>query len=96
VIDRYGAPSRPDDIPEAVWHSCWWAQAHGLQEVASRQIMAAKAEEREACSNLLLAAAEKKQALRLALGEMTSQEMRTLIAGIGFLAATIRKRGEAD
>lgn len=59
MSDRYRNPARPDDIPESVWYSCWWAQAHGLQEAASRSIMAAKAEEREACANIASREAEK-------------------------------------
>ena len=90
--------TKPDDIPQDVWETAkGWASAE-VQMTAGKPVVAhavarAIMAEREACSALLMFASEDKQSLRLALGEMTAQEMRTLIAGIHYLAAAIRNRG---
>lgn len=53
MSDSYGSETRPDDIPEAVWNSCWWAQAGRVQMVAARAIMSAISDEREAIIKML-------------------------------------------
>lgn len=96
MIDSYGTPSRPDDIPEAVWHSCWWAQAHGLQEAASRQIMAAKAEEREASALVVEVECDRILSKQDGRDATVDSNLRMIACILPDLADTIRKRGEAD
>lgn len=92
--------TKPDDIPLDIWDTAtnlsllWQGEDHPYRPNFSEDIARAIMAERNACSALLMFASEDKQSLRLALGEMTAQEMRTLIAGIHYLAAAIRNRGE--